>query len=104
MGDRTVTLDKPLAYDVPVDSTSDGSAKIDGKVYASKASPLVDPVLGVGLEGFHITQDVPDVPPSSTVHNYGNVCDLVERPRVARKEMRVWDQEQTQVFLAEAII
>jgi len=31
-----------------------------------------------------------------------NVCDLVEKPRVARKEMRVWDQEQTQVFLAEA--
>jgi integrase len=31
-----------------------------------------------------------------------NVCDLVEKPRVPRKEMRVWDQEQTQLFLAEA--
>lgn len=31
-----------------------------------------------------------------------NVCDLVEKPRVARKEMRVWDEEQTQMFLAEA--
>ncbi|MFD1047213.1 hypothetical protein ACFQ1S_17485, partial [Kibdelosporangium lantanae] len=74
VGDHAITLDRPLAYDVPVDSTSDGSAKIDGKVYASKASPLVDPVLGVGLEGFHITQDVPDVSPSSTVHNYGNAA------------------------------
>jgi integrase len=31
-----------------------------------------------------------------------NVCDLVEKPRVRRKEMRVWDQEQTLLFLAEA--
>lgn len=31
-----------------------------------------------------------------------NVCDLVEKPRQARKEMRVWDQEQTRLFLAEA--
>jgi len=29
---RTVTLDKPLEYDVPVDSTSDGSPAIDGTV------------------------------------------------------------------------
>jgi integrase len=31
-----------------------------------------------------------------------NICDLVEKPRVARTDMHVWDQEQTQVFLAEA--
>jgi integrase len=31
-----------------------------------------------------------------------NVCDLVEKPRVQRREMRVWDQEQIRLFLAEA--
>jgi len=31
-----------------------------------------------------------------------NVCDLVERPRVARKEMQVWDGEQARLFLAQA--
>lgn len=31
-----------------------------------------------------------------------NVCDLVEKPHVGRKEMRVWDHEQVQLFLAEA--
>ena len=36
---------QPLEYDVPVSSTSDGSAPIDGTTYDSKASPLVDPYL-----------------------------------------------------------
>ncbi|MDR7401316.1 MAG: site-specific integrase [Armatimonadota bacterium] len=31
-----------------------------------------------------------------------NVCDLVERPRVPHREIRVWDSEQVRVFLAEA--
>jgi integrase len=31
-----------------------------------------------------------------------NVCDLVEKPRASRKEMRVWDGEQVQLFLAQA--
>jgi integrase len=31
-----------------------------------------------------------------------NVCDLVEKPRVPRKEMCVWDGEQAQLFLAQA--
>jgi hypothetical protein len=34
---HTVSVDKPLEYDVPVDSTSDGSAPIDG---ATPATPL----------------------------------------------------------------
>ncbi|OLT34044.1 hypothetical protein BJF79_33870 [Actinomadura sp. CNU-125] len=38
---KVITLDKPLEFDVPVDSTSDGSAVIDERVYTSKAAPLV---------------------------------------------------------------
>lgn len=70
---HTITLDKPLEFDVPVDSTSDGSAPIDGKTYDSKASPLVDPVVGVGLENFHLSEDVPGLDAAQAVHNYGNM-------------------------------
>ncbi|MFD3519117.1 right-handed parallel beta-helix repeat-containing protein [Streptomyces sp. NPDC058653] len=70
---RTLTLDKPLEYDVPVDSTSDGSEEIDGAVYASKAAPLVDPVLGVGFEGFTLTHDIPGLDPAGAAYNYGNM-------------------------------
>jgi Cellulose binding domain len=75
---RTLTLDKPLEYDVPVTSTSDGSAPIDGTVYDSKASPLVDPVLGVGFEGFTMTQEVPGLNPADAIHNYGNMSPADE--------------------------
>ncbi|HCT76352.1 MAG TPA: hypothetical protein DGG94_16600 [Micromonosporaceae bacterium] len=75
---RTVTVDKPLEYDVPVNSTSDGSAPIDGTVYLSKASPLVDPVLGVGFEDLTITQDMPGLNPANAVHNYGNMSPADE--------------------------
>lgn len=70
---RTLTLDKPLEYDVPVTSTSDGSAAIEGAVYDSKAAPLVDPVLGVGFEDFALTQEIPGLDPAGAVHNYGNM-------------------------------
>jgi hypothetical protein len=70
----TVTLDKPLEFDVPVDSTSDGSPAIDGTAYASKVSPLVDPVLGVGFEDFGFTQAVPGLNPADAVGNYGNMA------------------------------
>ncbi len=70
----TVTLDKPLEFDVPVDSTSDGSPAIGGTVYASKVSPLVDPVLGVGFENFGFTQAVPGLNPADAVGNYGNMA------------------------------
>ncbi|ANZ43180.1 peptide ABC transporter substrate-binding protein [Lentzea guizhouensis] len=69
----TVTLDKPLEFDVPVNSTSDGSPAIDGTVYDSKVSPLVDPVLGVGFENFTFTQAMPGLNQADSVNNYGNM-------------------------------
>ncbi|MER5865011.1 cellulose binding domain-containing protein [Kitasatospora sp. NPDC002040] len=75
---RTITLDKPLEYDVPVTSTSDGSAPIDGAVYDSKAAPIVDPVLGVGFENFALTQDMPGLNQADAVHNYGNMSPADE--------------------------
>jgi hypothetical protein len=76
--DRTVTLDKPLEFDVPVSSTSDGSPAIDGTVYASKVSPLVDPVVGVGFEHLSFTQDMPGLSRADAVHNYGNMAPDAE--------------------------
>lgn len=70
---KTVTLDKPLEFDVPVDSTSDGSAEIKGKTYASKVSPLVDPVLGVGIENLFLTQVLDGHDTSEATHEYGNI-------------------------------
>lgn len=75
---RTITLDKPLEYDVPVTSTSDGSAAINGTVYDSKAAPIVDPVLGVGFEDFAMTQDLPGLNAADAVHNYGNMSPADE--------------------------
>ncbi|MEV5965508.1 hypothetical protein AB0L70_27310 [Kribbella sp. NPDC051952] len=81
---HTVTIDKPLEYDVPVDSTSDGSEKIDKKVYASKLSPLVDPVVGVGLENFSLTQPVAAAA-TDAVHNYGNLAPAEEMHGIVLK-------------------
>jgi len=75
---RTVTVDKPLEFDVPVDSTSDGSAAIDGTTYASKVSPLVDPVLGVGFESLSFTQDMPSLNRANATYNYGNMAPAYE--------------------------
>ncbi|MGW5740615.1 hypothetical protein [Amycolatopsis sp. NPDC003861] len=62
-GNHTVSLDKPLEYDVPVDSTSDGSA------------PIVDPVVGVGFEDFSFGQVTPPgVTPAQAKDNYGNLA------------------------------
>ncbi|WP_411121820.1 RICIN domain-containing protein [Streptomyces sp. x-19] len=79
----TITLDKPLEYDLPVDSTSDGSDPIDGKAFPSKVTPL-NMVQGVGLENFSFTQDMSGLPklggssyslkPEDAVHNYGNLA------------------------------
>ena len=76
--ERTLTLDKPLEFDVPVDSTADGSEQIDGKTYESKAAPLVDPVVGVGFEDFHFGQVVPDGDPADAAHEYGNLAPAYE--------------------------
>jgi hypothetical protein len=76
--ERTFTIDKPLEFDLPVDSTSDGSDEIDGDTYASKAAPLVDPVVGVGFEGFHLTQVVDGSEPDEVAHDYANVAPAAE--------------------------
>ncbi|WP_370942132.1 cellulose binding domain-containing protein [Amycolatopsis sp. cg5] len=75
---RTITLDKPLEYDVPVTSISDGSAPIDGATYDSKAAPLVDPVLGVGFEDLGFSQDMPGLNPAEANNNYGNMAPNAE--------------------------
>jgi hypothetical protein len=70
---ETITLDKPLEFDVPVDSVADGSEEIDGRTYDSKAAPLVDPVLGVGIENLFLTQVVDGHEPEEAEHEYGNL-------------------------------
>jgi len=69
----TITLDKPLEFDVPVSSVSDGSDEIDGATYVSKASPLVDPVLGVGIENLYLTQVVDGHDPDEATNDYANL-------------------------------
>ncbi|MER6809903.1 hypothetical protein ABT299_11540 [Spirillospora sp. NPDC000708] len=85
--DKWITIDKPLEYDVPVNSTSDGSDPIPAPKnpspcadaatttapYASKASPIVDPILGVGIENLTISQNEPSLNRGDAVHNYGNM-------------------------------
>ncbi|MEV6717454.1 cellulose binding domain-containing protein [Lentzea sp. NPDC051208] len=74
----TVTLDKPLEFDVPVNSTSDGSPPIGGTAYDSKVSPLVDPVVGVGFENFGFTQAMPGLDQADSVNNYGNMAPAAQ--------------------------
>ncbi len=71
---KTVTLDKPLEFDVPVSSTSDGSPEIAGKTYDSKVAPLVDPVVGVGIENLFLTQVVDGHHVDEATHEYGNIA------------------------------
>ncbi|MCQ4212814.1 endonuclease/exonuclease/phosphatase family protein [Streptomyces longispororuber] len=80
---RTITLDRPLEWDLPVDSESDGSAALSDKPYPSKVTPL-QAVEGVGFEDFAFTQDMKGLPklgggtydlsPEQAVHNYGNLA------------------------------
>ena len=76
--EHTITVDKPLEFDLPVDSTSDGSEEIEGDTYESKASPLVDPVVGVGFEGFHFGQVIPDGDAAEAIDEYGNLAPAYE--------------------------
>ncbi|MFK0288447.1 DUF6531 domain-containing protein [Streptomyces sp. NPDC090499] len=71
--EKTIKLDKPLEYDLPLNSTSDGSDPIDGKVFDSKVTPLVDAVVGVGIENLSFTQDMPNLDKAQASHNYGNM-------------------------------
>jgi len=83
-----VTLDKPLEYDVPVDSTRTAPPPSTATVYASKVSPLVDPVVGVGFENLSFTQDMPSLNRLDAVHNYGNMAgrrDARHRLQVGRR-------------------
>ncbi|WP_285742094.1 right-handed parallel beta-helix repeat-containing protein [Lentzea sp. NBRC 105346] len=75
---KTITVDKPLEFDVPVSSISDGSPPIDGATYDSKAAPLVDPVVGVGFENLSFTQLMPGLDPAEATHNYGNIAPKAE--------------------------
>ncbi|WP_130347901.1 hypothetical protein [Herbihabitans rhizosphaerae] len=80
---KTVTLDGPLEFDVPIKSTSDGAPEIEGAEYESKLAPLADPVIGVGFESFSFTQDMKGLPkagggsyddltPEKVRNDYGN--------------------------------
>ncbi|MER6411716.1 RICIN domain-containing protein [Streptomyces humidus] len=80
---KTLTLDRPLEWDLPVDSTSDGSAALGATPYASKVTPL-KVVEGVGFEDFAYTQDMDGLPkpgggtyrltPEQARNNYGNMA------------------------------
>ncbi|WP_380283543.1 GDSL-type esterase/lipase family protein [Kitasatospora purpeofusca] len=88
---RTVTVDKPLEFDLPVNSVSDGSPPLPaGTVYPSKVTPL-KMITDVGFEDFTYTQQLDKMPkngggayqadpnctaqgPNCPVHNYGNLA------------------------------
>ncbi|MFD3946718.1 glycosyl hydrolase family 8 [Streptomyces sp. NPDC058579] len=80
---KNLTIDKPLEYDLPLNSTSDGSAAIGGTVYPSRVTPL-KVVQGVGIEDLSITQELDgmpklgggtyDVTPDDAKANFGNIA------------------------------
>lgn len=82
-GGRTITIDRPLEFDLPAHSTSDGSPAIDGDDdYPSRVVPLVV-VEGVGFEDFYLTYDLEglsrpgggavDVTAEDAEYEYGNL-------------------------------
>lgn len=82
-GSKTITLDRPLEWDLPVDSLSDGSSPLGPTAYTSKVTPLKI-VEGVGFEDFAFTQDTNGLPklgggtyaltPEQAKNNYGNMA------------------------------
>ncbi|MGW1544931.1 RICIN domain-containing protein [Streptomyces sp. NPDC002309] len=83
---KTITLDRPLEWDLPVNSESDGSEPLTGSgtPYVSKVTPLKI-VEGVGFEDFAFTQDMEGLPkiggqetysltPAQAKNNYGNLA------------------------------
>jgi hypothetical protein len=74
---NVITLDKPLEFNVHVDSTSDGSSKISGSSGSknkSKVVPLTTTVQGIGgLAHFYMTQIVPGHDASEATFNYNNI-------------------------------
>jgi hypothetical protein len=71
----TITLDKPLEFDLPRDSTADGSEPINGEVREAKVIPL-KVVEGVGFENFSLTQVLPGHDASEAAFNYTNIDPL----------------------------
>ena len=68
----TITLDKPLEFDLPHDSTADGSQPIDGNVRDAKVIPLTI-IEGVGIENIELTQVLPGYTPQDAAFNYTNL-------------------------------
>ncbi|MFG2300284.1 RICIN domain-containing protein [Actinacidiphila glaucinigra] len=80
---KSIRLDRPLEWDLPVDSVSDGSDPLSATPYASKVTPL-KVVQGVGFEDFAFTQDMTGLPKleggtyqltaQQAMNNYGNMA------------------------------
>ncbi|MFI9114074.1 discoidin domain-containing protein [Streptomyces venezuelae] len=97
---KNLTLDKPLEYDLPVNSTSDGSAAIGGTVYPSRVTPL-KVVQGVGIEDLGITQELDgmpklgggtyDVTPDDAKADFGNIApEYAQHGIVLKWAANVW--------------
>ncbi|WP_406065234.1 right-handed parallel beta-helix repeat-containing protein [Streptomyces sp. NBC_01077] len=97
---RNLTLDKPLEYDLPLNSTSDGSAAIGGTVYPSRVTPL-KVVQGVGIEDLSITQELDgmpklaggtyDVSPADATTDFGNIApEYAQHGIVLKWAANVW--------------
>ncbi|MFI6291579.1 discoidin domain-containing protein [Nonomuraea sp. NPDC050790] len=97
---RNLTIDKPLEYDLPVNSTSDGSSAIGGTVYPSRVTPL-KVVQGVGIEDLTLTQDMAGMPklgggtydldPADARFNYGNMApEYAQHGIVLKWAANVW--------------
>lgn len=97
---KNLTIDKPLEYDLPLNSTSDGSAAIGGTVYPSRVTPL-KVVQGVGIEDLSITQELDgmpklgggtyDVTPDDARTNFGNIApEYAQHGIVLKWAANVW--------------
>jgi hypothetical protein len=74
VANKSVTIDKPLEFDVWKNSTFDGSTQMEGKTYDSKVTPL-KVVQGVGFENFYLTQEMTNsLKPEDADYNYGNLA------------------------------
>ncbi|MGO1051485.1 hypothetical protein [Crossiella sp. CA198] len=91
---KDLTIDKPLEYDLPLNSTADGSAAIGGTTYPSRVTPL-KVVQGVGIEDLSITQELNGMPKhgggthnvtkADATQNYGNVAPEYEMHGIVLK-------------------
>jgi len=69
---KTITIDKPLEFDLPMTSTADGSSAIGGS-YNSRAAALTM-IEGVGFEDFYLTQTAPgNLTAANAMNNYNNL-------------------------------